>query len=74
MRSSLGFPWRRRASYSRPGSAAFISSVGKAAVYRVPGGAPPSCLRPEEEDDEAKRYWVAGLGRRWASARWAAAR
>jgi hypothetical protein len=46
--------------YSHRRSAAFIQDVKEAAVDWMPGRAPPSCLRPEEEDDEAKRYrgWV----------------
>jgi hypothetical protein len=70
----LGFPWWRRASYSRPGSAAFISSVGKAAVDRVPREAPSSCLCPEVEDGEgvswAGCWWAEQLGcDGWAVAR-----
>jgi hypothetical protein len=48
-------------------AAAFIGSVGGAAVDRAPGSAPPSCFLPEEEDGEE----VSGPGSRgldgWAA-------
>jgi hypothetical protein len=64
----LGFPWRRRASYSHPGSAAFISSVGKAAVDRVSAGAPPRCFCLKEDDDRngiRTGLWGCGVGPAW---------
>jgi hypothetical protein len=60
---NLGFfPGGGTPFYSHRRSAAFIQDVEEVAVDRMPGEAPPSCLRPEEEDNEAKRY--RGLG--WA--------
>jgi hypothetical protein len=54
------FPGGGTPFYSHRRSAVFIQDVEEAAVDRMLGGAPPSCLRPEEEDDKAKRYrgWV----------------
>jgi hypothetical protein len=49
---NLGFtPSGSTPFYSQRKSAAFILGVKKATVDRVPGRAPPSCLRPEEDED-----------------------
>jgi hypothetical protein len=40
----LGFPWRRGASYRRPGSAAFIWCVETPVVDRASASPPPSCF------------------------------
>jgi hypothetical protein len=48
----LGFiPAAENVFYSRPGSVAFIGSVGVASVDRAPCSSPPSCFLPEEEED-----------------------
>jgi hypothetical protein len=65
---------RQRPFYRPTWAVAFIWCVELLVVDRVLCSAPPSYLHPEEEGDCAKRYAAIGLGRCWASARWAAIR
>jgi hypothetical protein len=60
---TLGFSGGGRSSYRHQGAAAFIWSIGEAALDRAPASAPRSCLLTEEEEDRiGKLSWAAGLG------------